>query len=46
MRALILVYSDDDWLDLDLIYIKVKFGSYAFVWEKVEIINFLETCCL
>ena len=39
----IVVYSNDDWLDLDPICIKVKFGSYAFVWEKVEIVNILET---
>ena len=43
MRALILVYSDDDWLDLDLIYINIKFGRICFCIGKVELINILET---
>ena len=32
------------WIDLDLFYAKVKFG-YAFVWEKVNIVNFIENYC-
>ena len=41
MRALILVYSHDDWLDLDLIHIKVKFGRVCFcVGKKWKLLNF------
>ena len=36
----IVVYSNDDWLDLDPIYIQVKFGAYAFVWEKKVAVYF------
>ena len=37
----IVVYSDDDWLAFDPIYIKVKFGRIWFCMEKVEIFLFL-----
>ena len=39
------VYSNDDWLDLDLDPINIisNLVTYAFVWEKVEIFIFLET---
>ena len=31
------------WVDPDLFYGKVKFGPYAFVWEKGKTMDFLET---
>ena len=31
------------WVDLDLFYGKVKFGPYAFVWEKGKTMDFSET---
>ena len=30
------------WVDLDLFYGKVKFFSYAFIWEKGKIMDFSE----
>ena len=39
----IVVYSNADWLDLDPIYTKVKFGRICFCMGKVEIVMFLET---
>ena len=31
------------WIDLNLFYGKVKFGPFAFVWEKVKTMDFSET---
>ena len=36
-----LPYSNNDWLDYDPIYIKVKFGRMCFYMGKDEIVNFL-----
>ena len=31
------------WVDLDIIYSKIRFGPYAFVWEKGKTMDFSET---
>ena len=36
------VYSNDDWLDLDQIFIKVKFDRKCFCMGEVKIVNILE----
>ena len=37
------ICSNDDWVDLDLFYGKVKFGPLCFEWEKVKTMDFSET---
>ena len=31
------------WIDLDLFYGKIKFGPYAFIWEKGKTMDFSDT---